>query len=238
MPPLPLARNAAIVATAAAIVVLAGAVADLRFLVIAAALIAAGAGGFVAVSLHRSTPAEPPALVSKPEPDVPPASAGERAARKKTDATILLAALRNMSGSERLAGDLQRILAGIVADERGTIDSEEEQGFVASFARADHAAAAVQAARRMLSNVDALSRRLGHDFRIAIGVHTGPRGGETLAVAARIREASSDAAPVLVSEPAARHLGSALEQVDTIHGEGWSLAVFTFPPAQKRLPGL
>ena len=238
MPPLQLPRNAAILAAVAALAVLVGVFGDLRFLIIAAALIAAVAGMVAAVSLSRAIPAEAPAVASKPESDVAPESAGERAPRKKPEGTMLLASLRNMSGSERLASDLQRILAGIVADERGTIESEEGQSFAASFSRPDHAAAAVHAAQRMLSNVDALSRRLGHDFRIAIGVHTGPRGGDTLDIAAQVREASTDSVPVIVSAAAARYLGNQLEQVDTLQGEGWSFGVFTFPPAQKRLPGL
>jgi class 3 adenylate cyclase len=234
MPPLKLARNAALLATLAALAVLLGTFAALRPLVIAAAVIAAAAGAVATVSLAR-TPAEP-----RPGAEVTPTSTADPnpAPRKPKEATVLLATLRNMSGSDRLAGDLHRILAGIVADERGSIDSSEDQGLVASFLRNEHATSAVHAAQRMLSNVDALSRRLGQDFRIAIGVHSGPKGSETLDVASRVRDASTDSVPVLVSGSAARHLGNQLEKVDTVRGEGWSLDVFTFPPAQKRLPGL
>ena len=126
---------------------------------------------------------------------------------------------------------------GIVADERGAIDRAEGESLVASFSRSDHAGAAVHAAQRMLSNVDAVSRRLGHDLKIAIGVHSGVRGEDTVEVASRVQAAATDTVPVLVSDAAARHLQGALERVDTLAGEGWSLDVFTFPPAQKRLPG-
>lgn len=90
----------------------------------------------------------------------------------------------------------------------------------------------MHAAQRMLSNVDAVSRRLGHDLSIAIGV------AETLSGAARVQNAATESVPVLISEASARPLGNQLERVDTIRGEGWQLDVFTFPPAQRRLPGL
>ncbi len=162
----------------------------------------------------------------------------ERAPRKRSEGSVLLATLRNPgNGPERVVGDLQRVLAGIVADERGAIDRAEGESLVASFSRTDHAGAAVHAAQRMLSNVDAVSRRLGHDLKIAIGVHSGLRGADMVEVAARVQAAATDTVPVLVSAAAAHHLQGALERVDTLAGEGWSLDVFTFPPAQKRLPG-
>lgn len=162
----------------------------------------------------------------------------ERPPRKRSEGSVLLATLRNPgNGPERVVGDLQRVLAGIVADERGAIDRAEGESLVASFSRSDHAGAAVHAAQRMLSNVDAVSRRLGHDLKIAIGVHSGARGEDMVEVAGRVQAAATDTVPVLVSDAAARHLHGALERVDTLAGEGWSLDVFTFPPAQKRLPG-
>lgn len=231
MPPLQRARIAAVVATASALVVIAGAAIGSMPVAITGGVIAAAAGVLVIWSLSREH--------TMPAASVAPTPEREPVTRKRSEGTVLLATLRNISsGSERLAGDLQRVLAGIVADERGAVDRFEAETLVASFSRSDHAGAAVHAAQRMLSNVDAVSRRLGHDLRIGIGLHTGPRGEETLAVAARVRDASTQSVPVLVSETVARHLGSQLERVETVHGEGWQMDVFTFPPAQKRLPGL
>lgn len=171
------------------------------------AALAAGVAGFRKVGAPGSTPAKKPRK-----------SAGEDTGAPT--GTVLFATLRNVNGSERLASDLHRILAGIVADERGSIDRAEEHELVASFAKSDHA---VHAAQRMLSNVDAVGRRLGNDLSIAIGVD------ETLDGAARVQSATTSSVPVLVSEASARLLGNQLERVDT--------GVFTFPPAQRRLPG-
>lgn len=220
MPPLKLARIAAVVSTVAALAAIAGAVLGSQSLVVVAATVCGAAG----LTGYRATAPRRPA----PERTAGPA-----------EGSFLVATLKNLeNGSQRVASDLQRILVGIVADERGAIDRAEAQTLVASFSKSDHAGAAVHAAQRMLSNVDAVSRRLQHDLRIAIAVHSGPRGDETLGIATRVQDAASNSVPVLVSEPAARHLPGQLERVETLAGEGWTMDVFSFLPAQRRLPGL
>lgn len=226
-------------------------IAAILTLLCAAGVIAAAAGGSTRLALVGGVAAAIGAIAvlitlsgsAQPMSQAPTVAAvetthGERAPRKRSEGSVLLATLRNPgNGPARVVGDLQRVLAGIVADERGAIDRAEGESLVASFSRSDHAGAAVHAAQRMLSNVDAVSRRLGHDLKIAIGVHSGVRGEDTVEVASRVQAAATDTVPVLVSDAAARHLQGALERVDTLAGEGWSLDVFTFPPAQKRLPG-
>lgn len=229
-PQMKVARVAGIVSTAAAIVVIAGAAAQWPLLVYAAAAVAAAAGAISVWKLPAGTPPSP-AQAEQPAP-----AAAEPPARKI--GSVLLATLRNVDdGSERLLGDLHRVLAGIVADERGKIDRAEPHSIVALFTRADHATAAVHAARRMLSNVDALSRRLDQSLGVAIAVHSGPRGEESVSVAARIQEAATDSTPLLVSAATASAVSDPLERVETVAADGWTLDVFTFPPAQKRLPG-
>jgi class 3 adenylate cyclase len=234
MPPPKAARIAAATSTLCALgVVAAAAAGSTRFAMIGGAA-AAVAAIMVLVALSRTQPAS----AAEPLAVVPATQPVERAPRKR-EGTLLLATLRNMEdGSERVVGDLQRVLAGIVADEKGAIERSEGHTVLASFAKTDHAAAAVHAAQRMLSNVDAVSRRLGHDLKLAVGVHSGARGEEeTIAVAMAVQAAATDTVPVLVSEASARHLEGQLERVDTLAGEGFALDVFTFPPAQKRLPG-
>lgn len=77
----------------------------------------------------------------------------------------------------RCLADLQQVLSGIVGDEGGTVDRFAGDRLIAVFAAkrssADHAGRAVEAAKRIASNVGALSRRLHYDLRIAIGIHSG-----------------------------------------------------------------
>ena len=226
------ARAAGFVCTAAAIVVIVGAIAGVDFLVFAAALVCGVSGAVVALTARETVHHTEAGRTEALAPVEPPAK------KKEATATVLLATLRNAEeGSERLVEDLQRVLAGIVSDERGKIDRVEPHSIVALFSRGEHSSSAVHAARRMLSNVDALSRRLGHALAIAIAVHAGPKGEEAVSVAARVQEAATDACPILVSAPAASTLGNTLEKVDTVVADGWALDVFTFPPAQKKLPG-
>lgn len=234
MPAPKAARVAAILTLLCAAGVIAAATAgSMRFALAGGAAAAIGA---IAVLIALSGAGQ--AIAAAPAVSAVDTPHAERTPRKRPEGSVLLATLRNPgNGPERVIGDLQRVLAGIVADERGAIDSAQGESLVASFSRSDHAGAAVHAAQRMLSNVDAVSRRLGHDLKIAIGVHSGVRGAETVEVASRVQAAASDTVPVLVSDAAARHLQGALERVDTLAGEGWSFDVFTFPPAQKRLPG-
>ena len=227
------ARAAGIVCTAAAIAVIVASIARVESLVYAAAIVCGVCGAVAALAARETVHHRDAESIEGAAPTV------EVSVKKKEPtATVLLATLRNAEeGSERLVEDLQRVLAGIVADERGKVDRVEPHSIVALFTRGEHSAAAVHAARRMLSNVDALSRRLGHALAIAIAVHAGPRGEEAVNVAARVQEAATDLCPILVSAPAASTLGSALEKVDTVVADGWALDVFTFPPAQKKLPG-
>jgi hypothetical protein len=232
IPPPKAARLAAVLSLLCALGVIASAaIGSTRFAVIGGAA-AAMASVAVLIALSKREPApQPVALAAEPQ-------AERTAASKRTEGSVLLATLRNGDdGSEHVVSDLQRVLAGIVADERGALARTDARSIEASFKSGDHAGAAVHAAQRMLSNVDAVARRLGHDLRIAIGVHSGSRGDDMVEVARTVLAAATDSVPVLVSEGAARHLHGALERVDTLRGEGWSLDVFTFPPAQKRLPG-
>jgi hypothetical protein len=231
IPPPKAARLAAVLSLLCALGVIAAAgIGSTLFAMIGGA---AAALATVAVLIALSKPEPAPLPVSTPQ--APPT---ERPSRKAAETSVLLATLRNPAGGfERVVSDLQRVLAGIVADERGDLERTDAQSLSASFTRNDHAGAAVHAAQRMLSNVDAVSRRLGHDLKIAIGVHSGIRGDDMDEVARVVQSAATDSVPVLVSEGAARHLKGALERVDTLRGEGRSLDVFTFPPAQKRLPG-
>jgi hypothetical protein len=220
------ARAAGIVSIIAAAAVIAGAAFGAHAVVYGAAIVSAIAGAAVLFASPRNVPEASAEPAAQPKPKREPA------------ATVLLATLRNVDeGSERLVGDLQTVLAGIIADERGKIDRSEPHSLVAVFARGEHAGAAVHAARRMVSNVDAVSRRLGHGLGIAIAIHSAPRGEEAISVAARVQEAATETVPILVSAPAAASLANELERVDTVAADGWSLDVFTIPPAQKRLPG-
>jgi hypothetical protein len=217
---LKVARLATSVSMVCAIVVIAAVALGWAVVAIVTAIVSGGAS---IVALRALTPRKPVRRTRAPS---------------ASEGSVLVATLKNAgNGAERITGDLQRVLAGIVADERGAIDRAETETLVASFSRNDHAGAAVHAAQRMLSNVDAVSRRLGHDLRITIAVHCGPRTDETVGMATKVRDATTDSVPVLVSEPAARRLAGQLERVDTIGGDGWTMDVFTFPPAQKRLPG-
>lgn len=232
MPAPKAARIAAVLTLLCAAGVIAAAAGGSTNLALLGGVAAAIGASAVLISLSRSPSPAAPAVSAVETPNV------ERAPRKRSEGSVLLATLRNPNdGPARVVDDLQRVLAGIVADERGAIDRAEGESLVASFSKSDHAGAAVHAAQRMLSNVDAVSRRLGHDLKIAIGVHSGVRGEDTVEVASRVQAAATDTVPVLVSDSAARHLQGALERVETLAGDGWSLDVFTFPPAQKRLPG-
>ena len=192
MPAPKAARVAAILTLLCAAGVIAAAAAGSTRLALAGGVAAAIAAVAVLIALSgaEQQTASAPAPASIETPQV------ERAPRKRSEGSVLLATLRNPgNGPERVVGDLQRVLAGIVTDERGSIDRAEGDSLLASFSRSDHAGAAVHAAQRMLSNVDAVSRRLGHDLKIAIGVHSGVRGEDTVEVASRVQGAATDTVP-------------------------------------------
>jgi hypothetical protein len=107
--------------------------------------------------------------------------------------TVLVADLHN-AGS-----DLQRILTGIVLDEGGRI-SASNGNLLAFFT---HAGAAVHAAQRMLSNVDALRQRLERDVQISIGVDGAPAAAAALQKLARDRRIA-----VLIGGATVARLGS------------------------------
>jgi class 3 adenylate cyclase len=111
-----------------------------------------------------------------------PATAGVK--RKERETTVLVCGFGSAAtGADvpanvlRCLTDLQNVLSGIVGDEGGTVDRFAGDRLVAMFAAkrrsSDHAGRAVEAAKRIASNVGALSHRLHYDLRIAIGIHTG-----------------------------------------------------------------
>jgi class 3 adenylate cyclase len=111
---------------------------------------------------------QPPPVVKRKERETTVLVCGFGSA--PTDADVPANVLRCLT-------DLQKVLSGIVGDEGGTVDRFAGDRLIAVFAakrkNADHAGRAVEAAKRIASNVGALSRRLRYDLRIAIGIHSG-----------------------------------------------------------------
>jgi class 3 adenylate cyclase len=158
--------------------------------------------------------------VEAPREPVPPSPPK----RRLRETTVLVCDVSSGSAEDdvpanvlRCLSDLQRILAGIIGDEGGTIDRFAGERVIAVFTargrRTDHAGHALEAARRIANNVDAVSRRLGYDLRIGIGVHSGslPAGddarvdqaaiGDAIDVASRLEALASEAkVSVIVSE--------------------------------------
>jgi class 3 adenylate cyclase len=159
--------------------------------------------------------------VETPREPAPPSSPK----RKLRETTVLVCDVGSGSSGEddvpanvlRCVSDLQRILAGIIGDEGGSIDRFAGDRVIAVFSangwRTDHAGHALEAAQRIANNVDAVSRRLGYDLRIGIGVHSGslPAGddgrvdqtaiGDAIDVASRLEALASEAkVSVIVSE--------------------------------------
>jgi hypothetical protein len=85
----------------------------------------------------------------------------------KKPQTALVATVTSPASTERSIKDLQRILAGIITDERGRLMSSNGGPIVATFGSAS---AAIHAARRMMSNVDALGRRLDRLIALSVGI--------------------------------------------------------------------
>jgi len=144
------------------------------------------------------------------------------APRKHRPETVLVAKVSSPASSERSIVDLQRILAGIIADERGKLVSSNGGPLVATFG---NASAAVHAAQRMLSNVDALGRRLDRFIALSVGIDN------SIDEATRLEQLTHEKRiAVLVSGSAARLAGAAaLAPVE----EG----LYSFAPLQQRLPG-
>ncbi|HXG58391.1 MAG TPA: adenylate/guanylate cyclase domain-containing protein [Thermoanaerobaculia bacterium] len=140
-------------------------------------------------------------------------------------ATVLVCDIRPGAWEERPAevlrflDDLHRVLAGIISDERGTVDRFAGDRTIAMFRGSGHAGAAVEAGRRMISNVEALARRVGLEIAIGVGIHTGPvdpdgtSSGDTIDTASRIEAKTREVhVPLLASEETAQRAGAALEK--------------------------
>ncbi len=218
-------------------------------------------GSRAAAVLPVPEPAAPPIEAAVQEIAVP--HAAETAAeptplprRKLRETTVLVCDVGSGSPEDdvpanvlRCLSDLQRILAGIIGDEGGSIDRFAGDRVIAVFSakgrRTDHAGHALEAAQRIANNVDAVSRRLGYDLRIGIGVHSGslPTGGDgridetaigdAIDVASRLEALASEAkVSVIVSEDVLQRAegdGSAFESIGEVALGGGELArrIFT-----------
>ncbi|MGZ7079393.1 MAG: hypothetical protein ACXVJT_08285, partial [Thermoanaerobaculia bacterium] len=134
--------------------------------------------------------------------------------------TALVATVSSPASSERSITDLHRILAGIISDERGRLVSSNGAPIVATFG---NAAAAIHAAQRMVSNVDALGRRLDRFISLSVGIDG------SIDDATRLEQLTHEKRiAVLVSVASAMLANSAaLAPVE----EG----LFSFTPVQQRL---
>ncbi len=189
----------------------------------AVALLVAGAAGLLAPS---AVPVEPAYVQAAPAIDDHGPEVKER------ESSVLVANIVSAEGSARLREDLERVLSGIVADERGKITASDGAGIFATFRRANHAASAVHAAQRMLSNVDAVARRLEREIRISIAVHSG--AGSLDAVALQIADLTRDKrVPVLVSGETKSRAGSEASTLALVDEQ--PLQLFSFAPVQRTL---
>ena len=183
---------------------------------------AAAASALALFSLPKSAEAEPlPEIQAAPE--VTPAP---------PDVTVLVAEVRDSSGEGRFGGDLRRILEGIVRDEKGKLHASNGAITAVFRGRRDHARAAVHAAQRMLSNVDALSRRLERDVRISIGVDTAEEASATTRAAELQKMADENRTAVLVSASTVGHLPSERAILAAIDSDA---RLYSFTPVQQRL---
>lgn len=187
------------------------------FIAIAIAVLSIAVAAIASAGMKREEPAPPPvetaapAVAAKPEPEV----------------TVLVADLRDESE------DLRRVLEGIVRDERGKVAESDGTAMTAVFrGRRDHAQTAVHAAQRMLSNVEALSRRLERDIRITIGIDSGPEQNAAARAAELRRTADENRTPVLVSASTFERLPSERAVLAAIDADAH---LYTFTPVQQRL---
>jgi hypothetical protein len=188
----------------------------LMFIAIAVATLAVAVLAMAMVGLRREEPL--PAVVESVPPPAPKA---------EPEVTVLVADLRDESE------DLRRVLEGIVRDERGKIAESGGSGITAVFrGRRDHAQTAVHAAQRMLSNVEALSRRLERDIRITIGVDSGPEEAAAARAAELQKTADENRMPVLVSANTFERLPSERAVLAAIDADA---RLYTFTPVQQRL---
>jgi hypothetical protein len=156
---------------------------------------------------------------------------------KEKEGTVLVAEVITGPGGERLQDDLRRVLAGIAYDEKGTVTKGEgaERMQVTFRGRRNHAAAAIHAAQRMLSNVDAVSRRLEREIQIRIGVNTGAIGSDSLAdTAVEIAKLTREKRlPVLFSESAFKSAGDAAKAL--AQADEQPMPLYGFVPLQRSL---
>ena len=227
-----MSRFAAAVTALVAIALLITPAPSRTFLVVASVLLlVAAVAGFVQ---RRPAVAEPAAYQ--------PPSAGEDSGAplteepKEREGTVLVAEITTGPGGERLHDDLRRVLAGIAYDERGTVAKTEGERMLVTFrGRRNHAGAAVHAAQRMLSNVDAVSRRLERDVQIRIGVNTGVlTSDELIPTALQIEKLTREKRlPVLLSESAFRSAGDAARALALADEQ--PMALYSFVPLQRNL---
>ena len=217
----------------------------IRVLTIAACLLAAAAAligllvrnpivaGVIALAAAATSLA---ALLSAPKPaEAEPLPEIETAPEVKPappDVTVLVAEVRDASGTGRFGEDLHRILEGIVRDEKGKLHASNGAITAVFRGRRDHARAAVHAAQRMLSNVDALSRRLERDVRISIGVDTAEEASATTHAAELQKMADENRTAVLVSASTVGHLPAERAILAAIDADA---RLYSFTPVQQRL---
>ena len=217
----------------------------IRVLTIAACLLAAAAAligllvrnpivaGVIALAAAATSLG---ALLSAPKPkEAEPLPEIETAPEVKPappDVTVLVAEVRDASGTGRFGEDLHRILEGIVRDEKGKLHASNGAITAVFRGRRDHARAAVHAAQRMVSNVDALSRRLERDVRISIGVDTADETAATSRAAELRKMADENRTAVLVSASTVGHLPAERAILAAIDADA---RLYSFTPVQQRL---
>jgi hypothetical protein len=144
--------------------------------------------------------------------EVPPAAHEASVARPIPAAVPLPAPESFVLEAEVISGsrELLRVLCGIAEDEGGRVGVPEGSHVSAVFA---DAVAAVEAAQRMASNVDALARRIRREMTIAIGI------GDSPASASRLEGLAREAGVAVAFDAAvARHSGNAVPL-----GDGFTL---------------
>ena len=178
-----------------------------------AALILIVAAIVVTIAKPSVAPAPSPALRAAEPPSTPKK-------RRESIEAALVATVTSAASNAQSMTDLHRILAGIISDERGRLVSSNGGPIVATFGTA---AAAVHAAQRMVSNVDALGRRLDRLIALGVGIDN------SIDEATRLEQLTHEKRiPVLVSLAAATVAeNSSLALVD----EG----LYSFTPVQQRL---
>lgn len=197
--------------------------------------------------LSQATPVAPAGPGMQPPPVVK---------RKERETTVLVCGFGSAPADAdvpanvlRCLTDLHEVLSGIVGDEGGTVDRFAGDRLIAVFSAkrrsADHAGRAVEAAKRIASNVGALSRRLRYDLPVAIGIHGGSlplddRGhvdaaaiGDAIDVAGRIEVyAKGSAVTIALTESVAERAGGheaafVLVGQAAVGSEGLPVSVFT-----------